>query len=207
MRAAISISPGAAGRNGVRRPAHVVEFGAQARSLDAPRASTASSARTTDGHAPAMPTCDTWSAAGWAQYRWTPSARFSITPGVRVERWDLIEQHQGVAVAAGRVRGASGHARAVRRRRAAPGADASISRCSCSRAPSCVPERVGHHRSRHRATDRLHVARGRIGVSPPRERPAAVRRCGDSRREQPRGPAAGIELAECARGRPPTASS
>src|SRR6185436_6030628 len=32
------------------------------------------------------------STAGWAQYRWTPSPRLSITPGVRFEHWDLYDQ-------------------------------------------------------------------------------------------------------------------
>ncbi len=35
---------------------------------------------------------DAWSAAGWAQYRWTPTARLSITPGVRFEHWQLFDQ-------------------------------------------------------------------------------------------------------------------
>ena len=35
---------------------------------------------------------DTWSAAGWAHYRWTPTARFSVTPGVRLEHWQLYDQ-------------------------------------------------------------------------------------------------------------------
>ena len=69
--------------------AHRVEFGAQAQSLDATRVER--------GFAPTSTTTfvnadvDTWTAAGWAQYRWTPSARLSIAPGVRAERWDLVD--------------------------------------------------------------------------------------------------------------------
>ena len=37
-------------------------------------------------------TGDAWSAAGWAHYRWTPSERLSITPGVRLEHWQLYDQ-------------------------------------------------------------------------------------------------------------------
>jgi outer membrane receptor for ferrienterochelin and colicin len=35
---------------------------------------------------------DAWSAGGWANYRWTPTPRFTITPGVRFERWQLFDQ-------------------------------------------------------------------------------------------------------------------
>ena len=35
---------------------------------------------------------DAWSAAGWAHYRWTPNTRLSITPGVRLEHWQLYDQ-------------------------------------------------------------------------------------------------------------------
>jgi len=70
--------------------AHAMEFGAQAQSLSATRVNRlftqASAVTLLDA------SLDTWSAAGWAQYRWTPGARFSITPGVRVERWDVIDQ-------------------------------------------------------------------------------------------------------------------
>ena len=68
-------------------PGHFVEFGAQVRSLEATRI-----------HRLFTPLVEatllqadeqTLSAAGWSQYRWTPTARFSITPGVRVEHWDL----------------------------------------------------------------------------------------------------------------------
>jgi hypothetical protein len=72
------------------RTGHLVEFGAQAQSLDITRIDrrfTAQSATTLVDTA-----ADTWSAGGWAQYRWTPNARLSITPGVRVDRWQLFEQ-------------------------------------------------------------------------------------------------------------------
>ena len=71
-------------------PAHFVEVAAQAQSLNVTRISrffTPSSATTLLNE-----DVDAWSAAGWARYRWTPNARLSISPGVRVERWDLIEQ-------------------------------------------------------------------------------------------------------------------
>jgi hypothetical protein len=72
------------------RNGHLIEFGAQAQSLSAKRIDrrfTATSEQllldTSD---------DTWSTAGWAHYRWTPSARLSITPGVRLEHWQLFDQ-------------------------------------------------------------------------------------------------------------------
>jgi CarboxypepD_reg-like domain len=72
------------------KPAHLVEFGVQAQRLNATRINrrftATSEARLVDADV------STWSAASWLQYRWTPTARFSVAPGVRVERWDLIEQ-------------------------------------------------------------------------------------------------------------------
>ena len=75
--------------------AHVIEFGAQAQSLNATRINRRF-AQNTGGATTTLLNADVtaWSAAGWAQYRWTPSPRLSITPGVRFERWDLIEQSQ-----------------------------------------------------------------------------------------------------------------
>jgi hypothetical protein len=72
------------------RNGHLVEFGAQAQSLSATRIDrrfTATSEQLlldTSG--------DAWSTAGWAHYRWTPSTRLSITPGVRLEHWQLYDQ-------------------------------------------------------------------------------------------------------------------
>jgi len=72
------------------RPAHLIEFGAQAQSLRIKRIDRRFTATTeqllTDANG------DAWSAAGWAQYRWMPHARLSITPGVRVEHWQLFDQ-------------------------------------------------------------------------------------------------------------------
>ena len=68
---------------------HMIEFGAQAQRLAASRIDRRFAGRAeflvqdTSGEA--------WSTAGWGQYRWTPSVRFSIAPGVRVERWGLID--------------------------------------------------------------------------------------------------------------------
>lgn len=68
---------------------HLVEFGGQAQRLEANRIDRRFTAQAeflvqdSSGEA--------WSTAGWGQYRWTPSARFSITPGVRVDRWGLID--------------------------------------------------------------------------------------------------------------------
>jgi hypothetical protein len=70
------------------RPAHFIEFGAQAQRLDATRINRRFSPTTETELLNAD--LATWSAAAFAQYRWTPSARFAVTPGVRVERWDLI---------------------------------------------------------------------------------------------------------------------
>jgi hypothetical protein len=69
--------------------AHRLEFGVQAQSLDATRIERAFSPAATA----TLQNADvaTWSAAGWAQYRWTPNARLSITPGVRLEQWDLVD--------------------------------------------------------------------------------------------------------------------
>jgi hypothetical protein len=71
-------------------PAHFFEVAAQAQSLNVTRINRlftqASTTTLLDEDV------DAWSAAGWAHYRWTPSAKLSISPGVRVERWDLIKQ-------------------------------------------------------------------------------------------------------------------
>lgn len=69
--------------------AHRLEFGAQVQSLDATRIERAFAQTSTTTFVNAD--ASTWSAAGWAQYRWTPHARLSIAPGVRAERWDLID--------------------------------------------------------------------------------------------------------------------
>jgi outer membrane receptor for ferrienterochelin and colicin len=79
---------GAASWNPAR--AHLVEFGAQAQSLRARRVDrvfTATSERLLQDAGG-----DAWSAAGWANYRWTPNERVSITPGVRVEHWQLFDE-------------------------------------------------------------------------------------------------------------------
>lgn len=68
---------------------HLIEFGAQAQSLDADRVDRRFTAQS---EVTVLDTAkDAWSAAAWAQYRWTPTARFSLTPGARVDRWDLIQ--------------------------------------------------------------------------------------------------------------------
>ena len=72
------------------RPGHFIEFGAQAQRLDADRIDRRFTTRSEFTLLDA--TRNAWSAAGWAQYRWTPSARVSVTPGVRVERWSLIDR-------------------------------------------------------------------------------------------------------------------
>ncbi|HXG88875.1 MAG TPA: carboxypeptidase-like regulatory domain-containing protein [Vicinamibacterales bacterium] len=70
---------------------HLVEFGAQAQALHAERIdrrfTSATAAVTTIDARPS-----TSSQAGWLSYRWTPTARFSVSPGVRVERWQLLNQ-------------------------------------------------------------------------------------------------------------------
>jgi hypothetical protein len=68
----------------------LIEFGAQAQSLNARRIDR----RFTNTSEQLLldTTDDTWSAAGWAHYRWTPSTRVSITPGVRFEHWELFDQ-------------------------------------------------------------------------------------------------------------------
>ena len=69
---------------------HLIEFGAQAQRLEAMRIDRRFTnqaeflVQDSSGKA--------WSTAAWGQYRWTPGARFSITPGVRIERWGLIDQ-------------------------------------------------------------------------------------------------------------------
>lgn len=70
--------------------AHLVEFGAQTQSLNARRIDRRFT-RTTE-QLVLDASGDAWSTAGWAHYRWTPSARVSITPGVRVEHWQLFDQ-------------------------------------------------------------------------------------------------------------------
>ena len=69
---------------------HLIEFGLQAQRLDANRID-----RRFAGQAEILvqdSSGEAWSSAAWGQYRWTPSARFSITPGVRIDRWGLIDQ-------------------------------------------------------------------------------------------------------------------
>ena len=70
--------------------AHLVEFGAQAQSLHVKRVDRRFTNTTEQLLQNA--TGDAWSAAGWAQYRWTPHTRISITPGVRFEHWELFDQ-------------------------------------------------------------------------------------------------------------------
>ena len=79
---------GAAGWN--PGSAHLIEFGAQAQSLQARRVDRAFT--TTSETLLVNTTGDAWSAAGWAQYRWTPNARIAITPGLRFEHWQLFDQ-------------------------------------------------------------------------------------------------------------------
>lgn len=69
---------------------HFIEFGAQTQRLNSARINR----RFTAASEATLVNADvaTWSAAGWIQYRWTPTTRFSMTPGVRAERWDLIEK-------------------------------------------------------------------------------------------------------------------
>jgi hypothetical protein len=69
---------------------HLVEFGAQAQSLTATRIDRRFTSNTEQLLLNASG--DAWSAAGWAHYRWTPHPRFSITPGVRYEHWQLYDQ-------------------------------------------------------------------------------------------------------------------
>lgn len=70
--------------------AHLIEFGAQAQSLKARRVDRRFTS--TREFLLQNATGDTWSAAGWAQYRWTPTARCSVTPGARFEHWQLFDQ-------------------------------------------------------------------------------------------------------------------
>lgn len=69
---------------------HLIEFGAQARSLDMQRIDRRFTNVTEQLLIDARG--DAWSAAGWAQYRWTPNARLSSPPGVRFEQWQLYDQ-------------------------------------------------------------------------------------------------------------------
>ena len=69
---------------------HILEFGAQAQALDATRIDRRLTRTTTD--VVFDESADTWSAAGWAYYRWTPSARVTVSPGVRFEHWQLFDQ-------------------------------------------------------------------------------------------------------------------
>ena len=69
---------------------HLIEFGAQAQSLSAKRID-----RRFQINSEQLlldTTIDAWSAGGWAHYRWTPDPRLSITPGVRVDHWQLYDQ-------------------------------------------------------------------------------------------------------------------
>jgi len=72
------------------RSGHLVEFGAQAQSLYAKRIDRRFT--NTIEQVVTDASGDSWSAAGWAQYRWSPSPRVSITPGIRFEHWQLYDQ-------------------------------------------------------------------------------------------------------------------
>ena len=72
------------------KPAHFIEFGAQTQRLNATRVNRRFTANSSATFVDAD--VSTWSAAGWVQFRWTPTARLSIIPGVRAEHWDLIEK-------------------------------------------------------------------------------------------------------------------
>jgi hypothetical protein len=71
------------------QPSHLIEFGAQAQRLDATRINR----RFTPTAETVLLDADlqTWSAAAFAQYRWTPGARFAVVPGLRIERWDVVD--------------------------------------------------------------------------------------------------------------------
>lgn len=69
---------------------HLVEFGAQAQTLAMKRIDRRFTS--TAERLLLDATGDTWSAAGWGHYRWTPNDRVSITPGVRLEHWELFDQ-------------------------------------------------------------------------------------------------------------------
>lgn len=75
------------------RTGHLIEFGAQAQSLTARRLDR----RFTRNSEQLLlnATGDARSAAGWMQYRWTPAARVSMTPGVRYEHWQLPALSEG----------------------------------------------------------------------------------------------------------------
>jgi hypothetical protein len=79
---------GSAGWN--PKSGHLIEFGGQAQSLTAKRIDRRF--QINSEQLLLNTTIDAWSAGGWAQYRWTPNTRFSITPGVRLEHWQLYDQ-------------------------------------------------------------------------------------------------------------------
>ena len=69
---------------------HLTEFGAQAQSLRARRLDRRFTATSEQVVLDAAGRA--WTTAAWVQHRWQPLARFSITPGARVEHWQLFEQ-------------------------------------------------------------------------------------------------------------------
>lgn len=87
----------------------LIEFGAQARSESARRIDRRFTS--TSEQLLLDASGDAWSAAGWAHYRWTPSARFAVTPGVRVEHWELPALSEARAGGSSRVEG-FGHTKA-----------------------------------------------------------------------------------------------
>ena len=72
-------------------PGHFVEFGARAQRLDATRIDRAFTNTASITLLDAK--VDTWSAAGWAQYRWMPTSRLSVTPGVRFDHWPSLTEN------------------------------------------------------------------------------------------------------------------
>jgi hypothetical protein len=73
------------------RAGHFIEFGAQAQSLEVDRLDKRFSGVSSETIVLDKQTGAS-SQAAWAQYRWTPSTRVAITPGVRVEHWGLIDR-------------------------------------------------------------------------------------------------------------------
>ncbi len=169
---------------------HLIEFGAQAQSLSATRIDRRFT-RTTE-QLLLDATGDMWSAAGWAHYRWTPTARLSITPGVRFEHWQLYDQSKASPWLLTEFEVRPGTRASLRRRPCSTSRRRSISRFYVLPGQRLVPASAttieAGIEQRFGAAWRLNLA----GLPSSRRRRAPGGGCRGADREQPRGAAGRI---------------
>ena len=165
---------------------HLIEFGAQAQSLSAKRID-----RRFQINSEQLlldTTIDAWSTGGWAHYRWTPNPRWSITPGVRVDHWQLYDQTRASPWLLAEYEVRPDTRAAFRRRHPAPVGDDRSLDLRAARSASCAG--AGRDdRSEHRTALRIGVAHDAVRLPSPGRRSAAPREWRCSARRQSRGAA------------------